>query len=214
MYPLKQSTLASVDVTADIGAPAGREEVIDYLARLLPRGESSQLDRTAAEVLLLALISRVTSKAPGSVPLGTLTLDLLLPRGSTSDEGAAFRQLVAGIQRVMPLVVDVELSLQLLSRHPFYPISSHVAASASTGDSLQAGLLQLAPGTVVLINEDTLEGGDLQDRGVRNVKALADTVRTQKLRYEFPYVSEEFGMETDLAFVVMGQGKSLLPVST
>ncbi|KAJ9121232.1 hypothetical protein QFC24_004907 [Naganishia onofrii] len=212
VYPLKQSTLASVDVNADAGAPAGREEVIDYLARLLPRGESSQLDRTAAEVLLLALISRVTSKAPGSVPLGTLTLDLLLPRGSTSDEGAAFRRLVAGIQRVMPLVVDVELSLQLLSRHPFYPISSHVAASASTGDSLQAGLLQLAPGTVVLINEDTLEGGDLQDRGVRNVKALADTVRTQKLRYEFPYVSEEFGMETDLAFVVMGQGKSLLPV--
>ncbi|KAJ9093418.1 hypothetical protein QFC21_006449 [Naganishia friedmannii] len=210
VYPLKEATLASVD--ANVGVSAGREEVIEYLAGLLPRGESSELDRTAAEVLLLALISRVTSKAPGSVPLGTLTLDLLLPRGSTSDEGAAFRRLVAGIQRVMPLVVDVELSLQLLSQHAFYPISSHVAASASTGDSLQAGLLQLAPGTAVLVNEDTLQGGDLQDRGVRNLKALADTVRTQKLRYEFPYVSEEFGMETDLAFVVMGQGKSLLPV--
>ncbi|KAJ9120939.1 hypothetical protein QFC22_002875 [Naganishia vaughanmartiniae] len=212
VYPLKEGTLASVG--AETGVPAGRDEVIDYLAELLPRGPSSTLDRTAAEVLLLALISRVTSKAPGSVPLGTLTLDLLLPRGSSSDEGAAFRRLVTGIQRVMPLVVNVELSLQLLSQHAFYPVSSHVAASASTGDSLQAGLLQLAPGTVVLVNEDTLQGGDLQDKGVRNLKALADTVRTQKLRYEFPYVSEDFGMETDLAFVVVGQGKSLLPVST
>lgn len=207
VYPLKEVTLASA------GAPAGREEVIDYLASLLPHSQPSELDRTAAEVLLLALISRVTSKAPGSVPLGTLTLDLLLPRGPTSDDGVAFRRLVEGIQRVMPLVVDVELSLQLLSQHAFYPVSSHVAASASTGDSLQAGLLQLAPGTAVFVNEDTLQGGNLQDKGVKNLKALADTVRTQKLRYEFPYVSEEFGMETDLAFVVMGQGKSLLPVS-
>ncbi|KAJ9111092.1 hypothetical protein QFC19_001290 [Naganishia cerealis] len=212
VYPMTEALLAGGGGPENAVNPAQREEVIDYLADLLPRDGTSKPDRTAAEILLLALISRVTSKAPGSVPLGTLTLDLLLPRhGGSTSEDTAFRRLVSGIKQVMPLVVDVELSLQLLSEHAFFPVSSHVEASASTGDSLQAGLLQLAPGTVVIINEDTLQGGGLQDKGVRNLKALADTVRTQKLRYEFPFVSEEFGMETDLAFLVMGQGKSLLP---
>jgi hypothetical protein len=219
VYPLNPAHLpASEDPVAT------RDQAIEYLAELLPRDTSGQPDRIAAEVLLLALIARVTSKAPGSVPLGTLSLNLLLPRTkSPADPAAAatkqypaFNRLVDGIQKVQPLVVDIPLSIPLLSTHPFFPRSAHIigtTAPATAGESLQAGLLQLAPSTVVLINEDTLEGGALQDRGVKNLHALAEVVRTQKLRYEFPYVSEDFGMETDLGFVVVGQGKSLLPVS-
>lgn len=254
VYPLNPTLLGAS--TAGTEAVA-RDAVIGYLAELLPRhSETGDEDRTAAELLLLALIARVTSKAPGSVPLGTLSLNLLLPRAdpavavpaqngtvngiqngpvngthdSPSNEpqngganGAekrypAFERLIEGIGRVIPLLVDVSLSIRLLSEHPFYPRSSHVVASSATpgslaGESLQSGLLQLAPSTMVLINEDTLEGGSLQDRGVKNLQALAETVKTQKLRYEFPYVSEDFGMETDLGFIVVGQGKTLLPVS-
>lgn len=225
VYPLNPSHLDLHNAAAPATATASRDETIDYLAALLPRDpHTDKPDRTAAEVLLLALIARVTSKAPGAVPLGTLSLNLLLPRGRASSPAAqsyppapAFERLARGIRRVVPLVIDIPLSIRLLSTHPFFPRSSHVIGSsgpAAAGESLQAGLLQLAPSTVVLINEDTLEGGALQDRGVRNLQALAETVRSQKLRYEFPYVGEEFGMETDLAFVVVGQGKSLLPVST
>lgn len=219
VYPLNPSHLGASDAV-----PATREQVVDYLAELLPSDTNSQPDRTAAEVLLLALIARVTAKAPGSIPLGTLSLNLLLPRAPltataetpTNERYPVFERVVEGISKVLPLVIDIPLSIRLLNEHPFFPRSSHVigsTGSASAGESLQAGLLQLAPSTVVLINEDTLEGGAFQDRGVKNLHALAETVRTQKLRYEFPYVSEDFGMETDLGFVVVGQGKSLLPVS-
>jgi hypothetical protein len=243
VYPLDPAVLGQ---SMAHGEGVTRDEVIDYLAGLLPSHPEKGPDRIAAELLLLALIARVTSKAPGSVPLGTLSLNFLLPRAkltatgptqngttngtqngavSGTQHGAngtsngtekrylAFERLVEGVGRVLPLVVPVLLSIQLLSDHPFYPRSSHVTPSAG-GESLQSGLLQLAPSTVVLINEDTLEGGSLQDRGVKNLHALAETVRTQKLRYEFPYVSEDFGMETDLGFVVVGQGKTLLPVGT
>lgn len=248
VYPLDPAVLSRhADLT--------RDQVIDYLARLLPPHPETGVDRTAGELLLLALIARVTSKAPGSVPLGTLSLNLLLPRAKPTTAGPtqngttigtqngagretangtvngtangttngtekrylAFERLVEGIGRVLPLLVPLQLSIRLLSDHPFYPRSSHVTSSsgsASAGESLQSGLLQLAPSTLVLINEDTLEGGSLQDRGVKNLQALAETVRTQRLRYEFPYVSEDFGMETDLGFVVVGQGKTLLPVRT
>lgn len=255
VYPLNPNLLGAYTTATEA---VTRGAVIEYLAELLPRHpETKAVDRTAAELLLLALIARVTSKAPGSVPLGTLSLNLLLPRATPAvalpaqngavngipngtvngthdtptngvQNGAlnrsekrypAFERLVKGIGRVIPLLVDVPLSMSLLSEHPFYPRSSHVVASSTTpgahaGESLQSGLLQLAPSTMVLINEDTLEGGSLQDRGVKNLQALAETVKTQKLRYEFPYVSEDFGMETDLGFVVVGQGKTLLPVST
>lgn len=66
--------------------------------------------------------------------------------------------------------------------------------------------------TMVIMNEDTLEGGDLKDRAVNNLKATMAVFKNQKLRYEFPFVGEEFGMDVDLGLIVVGQGKSFLPV--
>ena len=38
-------------------------------------------------------------------------------------------------------------------------------------------------------------------------------MKNQKLRYEYPFTDEGFGMDVDLGFIVCGIGKSLLPVS-
>lgn len=47
-------------------------------------------------------------------------------------------------------------------------------------------------------------------KGVRNLQHLTTTVATQKLAYEFPYSS--FDLDTDLAFIVLSEGKALIPV--
>jgi hypothetical protein len=183
--------------------PASREAVIDYLA-----DSFAPADKLAAELLLLALVASVTSRVAGTFPLGSLALNLLLPKDSPS---ASFKRLNDRLSQIVPLLVPVDLTLPLLASHPFFPISS----SSSTGNSdLQSGLLQLAPSTVVLLNEDTLESGQLNDRGVRNLQALSETIKTQRLRYQYPFVDEGFGMDVDLSFVVCGVGKSLLPVRT
>jgi hypothetical protein len=46
--------------------------------------------------------------------------------------------------------------------------------------------------------------------GVRNLRHLATAITQQKLAYEFPYSS--FELDTDLNFVLLSEGKAILPV--
>ncbi|KAG7563056.1 hypothetical protein FFLO_01488 [Filobasidium floriforme] len=196
VYPLQSASIATE-------ADADREEVLDQLS-----GAFGVDDRLSAEFLLLALISSVTTRVSGGFPLGSLSLNILLPKGPDAADPQAFKRIVNTISTVSPLVSPAELSINLISKGSFYP--SMVNAAGSTG--LQSGVLQLAPSTVVVMNEDTLEGGDLKDRAVDNLKALMNVFKMQKLRYKYPFVAEDFGMDVDLGLVVVGQGKSFLPV--
>ena len=139
--------------------------------------------------------------------MGTLSLNLLVPKDNDVIQ-QSFKRIVDIVSSVSPLVTPVELTIDLLSKGSFYPYS--VNAASSTG--LQSGVLQLVSSTMVIMNEDTLEGGDLKDRAVNNLKATMAVFKNQKLRYEFPFVGEEFGMDVDLGLIVVGQGKSFLPV--
>jgi hypothetical protein len=104
-------------------------------------------------------------------------------------------------------MVPVALSLDRLHSTTFSPVSSDSA-------SLDAGLLQLSDGTVLVIDETGMgEGGKLEDRAVKNLRALSETMSEQKLRYEYPYM-EGLKMDCALRAIVVSDGKSLLPVST
>lgn len=186
--------------------PATRQDLISYLSTAFePR------DELAAEVLLASLMGQVVTKRAGGIPVGTFSLNLLLAKGE-GDNNETFERLSKVLGDVMPLFLPLPLSLQLLGSHPFYPSNKSTSLSVPTSN-LSSGLLQLPPSTLLLINEDTLAQGQLQDRGVRNLKALVDLVKDQKLKYEYEFVQEGFGMDTDLGVVVVGVGKSLLPVS-
>lgn len=76
---------------------------------------------------------------------------------------------------------------------------------------MEAGLLQLIDGTVVLVDETVLDEGQLVDPGVRNFQALHDLIQNQTLKYEFPYSQYEF--DTDLNILTLSNTKSMLPVS-
>jgi hypothetical protein len=173
-----------------------REELIDHLASAF-----DPPDKIAAEYLLLNLISSPTVRPAALSPLGTLSLNFIQSSpASTSAIASAIGQLV-------PAMVPVALSLDRLHSTTFSPVSSDSA-------SLDAGLLQLSDGTVLVIDETGMgEGGKLEDRAVKNLRALSETMSEQKLRYEYPYM-EGLKMDCALRAIVVSDGKSLLPVST
>lgn len=67
---------------------------------------------------------------------------------------------------------------------------------------LQAGLLQLCPGTHLLLDEMALEPGRLEEKGVRNMAALGRVVQWQKVQYDFQYYATDFSCDLvrDLLF--------------
>ncbi|RSH91377.1 hypothetical protein EHS25_009676 [Saitozyma podzolica] len=170
-----------------------REELIDHLASAF-----DPPDKIAAEYLLLNLISSPTVRPAALSPLGTLSLNFIQSSpASTSAIASAIGQLV-------PAMVPVALSLDRLHSTTFSPVSSDSA-------SLDAGLLQLSDGTVLVIDETGMgEGGKLEDRAVKNLRALSETMSEQKLRYEYPYM-EGLKMDCALRAIVVSDGKSLLP---
>ncbi|WRT70098.1 uncharacterized protein IL334_007092 [Kwoniella shivajii] len=171
-----------------------RENLVEYLATAF-----DPPDKIAAEYLLLFLLSSPTSRPTSMTPLGTLSINF---RRRTEDATKRFHSIVSS---VTPHYVPLPLSIGLLHGHRFSPCSTD-------SSSLDAGLLQLAEGTVLVVEEDSMgNGGQLNEKALQNLKALAECMTEQRVRYEYPYMD---GLKMDCAtrVAVLSQGKSLLPV--
>ncbi|EJT96772.1 hypothetical protein DACRYDRAFT_119844 [Dacryopinax primogenitus] len=163
-----------------------KEEIVRYLAETTLGG-----DMLAAEYVLLCCIARVQSRTP-FLPPPTLLLSHSSPTTT-----AALRSC---LEELFPIVVHVPLSIAYLNDTPFAPSSS----VREEDEDLRSGVLQLAPGTVVLVDEHGVGEGKLGDLGVRNIATMQATMTAQTLAYAFPFSSYEF--PTDLSFVVLCSG--------
>ena len=57
------------------------------------------------------------------------------------------------------------------------------------------------------------EGGKLEEKAIKNLKALSECMTNQMLGYEYPYMPD-LKMVCAIRTLVLSEGKSLLPVST
>ncbi|CAD6567233.1 MAG: hypothetical protein TREMPRED_003420 [Tremellales sp. Tagirdzhanova-0007] len=190
-YPIIAKALPEIDASPIMDI---RPALIDYLATAF-----NPPDPFAAEYLLLLLISNASARPASLRPLGTLAVNFLrsASSGSTSD----FTSIISS---VTPLVVPLPLSISLLHSANFSPVSNEFS-------SLDAGLLQLGAGTVLIVEEDEMkEGGQLGEKAVKNLRALVDCTSQQNVRYEYPYM-EGLKMDCDVKVAVLSEGNSLLP---
>ncbi|KAI7895518.1 putative alanine racemase-domain-containing protein [Mucor mucedo] len=184
--------------------PEIRASLIDYIA-------SATKDTLAAEFILLQLLSRVTVKNRG-LKIGHFTLNIAgFPTHQTTEQdkkapllnlnNPASKALSDILDQLNPHTVQLPLTIAGLNKTRFSP--------KSINENLEAGLLQLIDGTVVLVDETVLDEGQLVDPGVRNFQALQDLIQNQTLKYEFPYSQYEF--DTDLNILTLSNTKSMLP---
>ena len=171
-----------------------RTDLLDYLSAIFDPPDS-----IAAELLLLSLLASPISRPTALQPLGTFALNLIRPAFALT--------LQQTVSSVVPAVVPLDLTIKLLHDTAFNPSSPDSA-------SLNAGHLQLAPGTVLLVDEDGMQnGGALNEKATKNLKALTEATQDQTVRYEYPYM-EGLKMGCNLKVIAVSEGKALLPVST
>lgn len=166
-----------------------RDLFIHHLANLF------EGDDLAAQSILLNLTSPLTHRTP--IPLGHLPLNIYSTPSRTT------KALTPFLQSVLPALAIQPLAIDLLNKNPLYP--------RSDGEKLFAGRGQYVSRTVLVIDEAGLQEGKLGDTGVRNLRFLSRIPVAQKLGFEFPY--HEFDIDTDLSFLVLGESKSILPVT-
>lgn len=75
---------------------------------------------------------------------------------------------------------------------------------------LETGVLQLAEGSHLIVDETQLKAGTLNSVGVENARLLKNVMELQKVEYDFKYYKME--MATDVQLLVLSEGKSnILP---
>lgn len=74
---------------------------------------------------------------------------------------------------------------------------------------LVSGLLQLSAQTHLILDETSMENGQLTADGVKNLTAIGNVISWQKLEYNFNYHQIEF--TSDIPALVLSEGRSMLP---
>ncbi|KAJ7349355.1 mini-chromosome maintenance replisome factor-domain-containing protein [Mycena albidolilacea] len=164
-----------------------RDELISWIAT-----EGLAGDKDAAEWVLLNIIAKVQSRTPPLLP-PSLTLSRFPPPTSASSTPS----LCTVLSHLLPIVVTLPLSLDLLNTSLFSPESKN--------EELCSGRLQLPRGTTCIVTEGGITEGGLVERGIVNLRALQEIMTNQSLEYVFPF--SRFAFQTDVACLVLSEGR-------
>ncbi|PIA58028.1 hypothetical protein AQUCO_00500154v1 [Aquilegia coerulea] len=172
-----------------------REALLGHLTTVLGN------DGLAAECVLLHLLSRVHARVD-SAAVGKLSLNLT---GFTTESYNVFgSQLKSAVQTLLPFTKSVPFSVEYLNSVSLAPRKDYET------NRLVSGVLQLAEGTHLTLDETQLKAGMLNSIGVENARLLNNLVELQKVEYDFQFYKME--MPTDVQVLILSEGKSnILP---
>uniref|UniRef100_A0A7S3GLC7 Mini-chromosome maintenance complex-binding protein n=1 Tax=Palpitomonas bilix TaxID=652834 RepID=A0A7S3GLC7_9EUKA len=153
-------------------------------------------DSLAAEYLLMCLISRVTERL-ASLTLGKLALNFSGLHRNFNHAG-----FISLLSHFVPNMKVINLSVKYLNESAFVPKKDYDI------QRLLHGELQLPAGTVIVVNELTMDEGVLQESGIRNLGHLKKLMQSQSLDYDFQYYSAPF--ETDCPVIILSEGQSMI----
>ena len=150
-------------------------------------------DVLAAEYILLAVTSRIMYRH-GESPIGKLHVNITgCPEASTDQ---AFSPVTTALQtclgQLVPSSTAQAMSVRALNEAQLVPEKDHEA------NCIWPAKLQLPAGSVLLLDEAMLAPGMLQEKGVRNMQALASIVEAQTVPYNFTYCSINFPVDVRL----------------
>ncbi|KAL5569627.1 hypothetical protein UlMin_026202 [Ulmus minor] len=168
-----------------------REALLKHLTNVLGN------DDLAAHFMLLHLLSRVYSRVD-TVAVGKLSLNL---SGFSKESVSVFgTQLSSAIKNLLPFTHYVPLTVGYLNSASLGPKKDYETNRIITG------VLQLAEGTHLIIDETQLETGTLNSVGIDNARVLKTLMEVQKVEYDFKYYKME--MAADIQLLIFSEGKS------
>jgi len=117
-------------------------------------------DQLAADYLLSFLFCKRDSEGRGSLN----HVNFVVKSTWRQEQGGEFARIADGIKSVMPLVKSLPLTIESLNASRF--------SSGVVDGALKQGELQLAPDTIIVVDETTLGTGTLAEKGVMNIAEL------------------------------------------
>ncbi|XP_058753101.1 mini-chromosome maintenance complex-binding protein-like [Vicia villosa] len=172
-----------------------RESLLKYLSAVLGN------DDVAAHFMLLHLLSKVQARVD-AIAVGKFSVNFTcFNKESASIFG---KQLNLAVKNLVPFTHCIPLTVEYLNTASLAPKKNY------DKNRLETGVLQLAEGSHLIVDETKLEAGTLNSVGVENASLLKNLMENQKVDYDFKYYKME--MATDVQLLVLSEGKSnILP---
>jgi hypothetical protein len=176
---------------------------IKYLRMNLIKSLKNELlgDVLAAEYVAAHLFYRmyfglISSKRIGGVPTSNFSLNIYHPLFKSSGVDFLLRE-------AWPMTKRLAISIDTLQNSFMQPEQDRFEELG-----LCFGELQQPDHTLFLLDESKMDTGKLQDRGVKNVKALQNCIDFGLVDYEVPFGT--FDKESNFSFLSVGKNPSLL----
>lgn len=177
-------------------AAAARENLLRLLAAPLAG------DKLAAEYVLMNIVSRAATRTDAGGVVGKLSVNAVLPGGAAAAAGAA--ALLCVLHALLPAVAHVSVTIPVLNAAELYPRKDYDA------NRLRAAPLQLPAGCTLVADETGMSDGALQERGVRNVRALSAAASRAMVPVDFQFYEGELLFDANVLLLSAG-AKSLVP---
>ncbi|KAK3004499.1 hypothetical protein RJ639_018762 [Escallonia herrerae] len=172
-----------------------REALLGHLTTVLGN------DGVAANFMLLHLLSRVHTRVD-TVAVGKLSLNFTC--FSKESMYVFGNRIKLAVQNFLPFTHFLPLTVDYLNTASLAPVKDYET------NRLVSGLLQLAEGSHLTIDETQLQSGTLNPTGVENSRLLKNLMEFQKVEYDFKFYKME--MTADVQLLVLSEGKSnILP---
>jgi len=137
-----------------------------------------------------------------SLPIGKFSLNICNIKNSKQAS-----EIYKFIQSIVPKSHYLTLENQKINSKRLAP-SMNCIESLEQGIGLVSGELQLSDGTVLVVDETTMQEGKIDNTGVVNISILSDLFQNQKVTYDFNYHTIDF--PADLNLIVLSEAKSKL----
>lgn len=163
-------------------------------------------DELVAEYVLLTLLSKVQTREDG-VPVGISCINLYSTDPDISSE------VVKGTERLMKLLqahtLYTPIDLESLNSYDLVPKKNYDTNRLSRGD------LQILNSTGILLDETQMKEGKSEgERLIYNMRAIAELIEEQTVKYNFQYHDQNFDCSSFVIIVSTGRSvfKNATPV--
>ncbi|PHT78253.1 Mini-chromosome maintenance complex-binding protein [Capsicum annuum] len=172
-----------------------REALLGHLTSILGN------DGVAANLITFSFYLQVHARVD-SIAVGKLSLNLTCFNKETLSVFG--HRLNLALKNLLPFTHCIPLSVDYLNKVSLVPKKDYQT------NRLASGILQLAEGSHLTIDETQLQAGTLNSTGVENARVLRNLLELQKVEYDFTYYKMD--MPADIQLLVLSEGKSnILP---
>ena len=171
-------------------------------------------DKVAASYALFLACSRIRLRTD-ELPIGSLSVNFskeskralssankAVENQKNDDDDDVANTLAYALQTLCPATACLTVDVPSLNARSWIPKKDYER------NRLRSGPLQLAEGTVCVLDETKLQSGILAETGVKNARALKEIIQTQRATYDFDF--HQMSVPTDISFAAISEGKSIL----